>query len=194
MPWVISGNGLPVPDLKYLSTAEEAEMRIWRHATLTSAQHILLTETYNIGLPIVQQWYSSIQCILQLNVPLSPVLKYLRINNLIQALEDDQDLVTQRQTTHHYSDALYLCFLFQWLGQGCFSYNLLSTCTLRNWNPVTRYTGRKYKRGLSFILAFWNCTLTLHTTGTFMCPINTYSPRDGHIYVPRYWIQYCSSR
>ena len=116
MPWVISGNGLPVPDLKYLSTAEEAEMRIWRHATLTSAQHILLTETYNIGLPIVQEWYSSIQCILQLNVPLSLVLKYLHINNLIQALEDDQDLVTQRQTTHHYSDALYVSY-FSGLGK-----------------------------------------------------------------------------
>ena len=110
VPWVISGNGLPVPDLKYLSTAEEAEMRIWRHATQTSAQHILLTEMYNIGLPIVQEQYSSIQCILQLNVPHSPVLKYLHINNLIQALEDDPDLVTQRQTPNHYSDALYFMF------------------------------------------------------------------------------------
>jgi len=42
VPWVISGNGLPVPDLKYLSNAEEADMRIWTHAAQISAQHILV--------------------------------------------------------------------------------------------------------------------------------------------------------
>jgi len=51
--WVISGNGLPVPDLKCPSNAQEADMRIWTHATQTSAQHILVyspdTDIYNIG-------------------------------------------------------------------------------------------------------------------------------------------------
>jgi len=41
-------------DLKYLSNAEEADMRIWTHATQTSAQHILVyspdTHIYNRGL------------------------------------------------------------------------------------------------------------------------------------------------
>ncbi len=41
VPWVISGGGgdsLPVTDMKYLSNAEEADMRIWRRASQTSAQ------------------------------------------------------------------------------------------------------------------------------------------------------------
>ena len=87
--WVVSGgNSLPVTDLKYSSNAEEADMRIWRHATQTSVQHILVyspdTDVYNIGLPIIQERQLSIECIVQLNVPHSQVLKYLHANNLIQ--------------------------------------------------------------------------------------------------------------
>ena len=92
------GNSLPLPDLNYLSNAEEADMRIWRHATQTSAQHILVyspdTDVYNIGVPIIQERRLSTQCIIQLNGPHSQVLKYLHINNLTQALEDDPDLAT----------------------------------------------------------------------------------------------------
>ena len=73
-------------------------MRIWRHATQTSAQRILVyspaTDVYNIGMSIIQERRLSTECIVQLNVPHSQVLKYLHINNLIQALQDNPDLAT----------------------------------------------------------------------------------------------------
>ena len=50
-----------------LSNAEEANKRIWRHATQTSAQRILVyspdTDVYNIGLPIIQERWLSTECI-----------------------------------------------------------------------------------------------------------------------------------
>ena len=115
VPWVMSGgNSLPLPDLNYLSNAEEADMRIWRHATQTSAQHILVyspdTDVYNIGVPIIQERRLSTECIVQLNGPHSQVLKYLHINNLTQALEDDPDLATlPRDSLPSIIQILFIC-------------------------------------------------------------------------------------
>ncbi len=115
VPWVISGgSNLPVPDLKYLSNAEEADMRIWRHATQTSAERLLVyspdTDVYNIGLPIIKVRSLSVQCIVQLNVPHSQELKYLHINNLLQALEDDPDLATlPRESLPTILQILFIC-------------------------------------------------------------------------------------
>ena len=95
-PWVVSGDGtLPTIELQYNTNAEEADMRIWRHVQLTSACKILVyspdTDVYNIGLPILQ---STTECIVQLNLPHSQDLKYLHLNNLIEALEGDPDLAS----------------------------------------------------------------------------------------------------
>ena len=128
VPWVMSGrNSLPLPDLNYLSNAEEADMRIWRHTTQTSAQRILVyspdTDVYNLGVSIIQDRQLSTDCIVQLNVPHSQVLKYLHINNLIQALEDDPDLATlPRDSLPSIIQMLFIC-------SGC-DYVLRNTCLL----------------------------------------------------------------
>ena len=62
-----------------------------------AVQRILIyspdTDIYNIGLTIVQQC-SPKECIVQLNLPHSQQLKYLHLNNLVQALEDDPNLAS----------------------------------------------------------------------------------------------------
>lgn len=68
------------------------------------------TDWYNIGLPIINEQRSSVECIVQLNVPHSQVLKYLHINRLIQALEDVPDLVTlPRDNLPSIIQKLFIC-------------------------------------------------------------------------------------
>ena len=108
------GNSLPLPDLNYLSNAKEADMRIWRHATQTSAQRILVysfdEDVYNIRVSIIQERQLSTECTVQLNVPHSQVLKYLHFNNFIQAPEDDPDLATlPRDSLPSIIQMLFIC-------------------------------------------------------------------------------------
>ena len=69
--WVITG-GCIVPQSTqiYQSNAQEADMRVWRHATQTQKQHILIyspdTDAYNIGLTLAQPNH---QYVIQINLP-----------------------------------------------------------------------------------------------------------------------------
>ena len=97
MPWIISGDGnLPSTEHKYQTSAEEADMRIWRHVKQTSASRILVyspdTDVYNIGLPLLEELCK--ECIVQLNLPHAQDLKYMHLNNLMQALQYDPDLAS----------------------------------------------------------------------------------------------------
>lgn len=92
----MSGNeSLPIPDLRYRSNSNEADMRIWRHVTQTCASHVLVyspdTDIYNIGLSVLAKLPDK-DIIVQLNVPHSQTCLYLHLNNLVKALELDPDL------------------------------------------------------------------------------------------------------
>lgn len=56
-PCCISGdNLLPTTAPQYLSTAEEADLRVWRHVKQTTATTILVySDVYNIGLTALQE-------------------------------------------------------------------------------------------------------------------------------------------
>ena len=91
----------------------EADRRVWRNISQTSAQRILVyspdTDVYNIGLAIVQQC-SSKEYIVQLNLPHSQHLKYLHLNNFVQALKDDPDLATlPRDSLLSIIHVLFIC-------------------------------------------------------------------------------------
>ena len=92
--WVIhSSETTAVPVPHYHSNAEEANNWIRRHATQTWATKILIyspdTDVYNIGLGLNQMLR---QYIIQLNVPHAQKSRYLHINNLQEALNNDPDL------------------------------------------------------------------------------------------------------
>ena len=69
----IQGNGsLQTPDPQHTSL-EEADIRIWRHATQVSVQKLIYSpdiDIYNIWLPLVAMERSK-EVIVQLNVPQS---------------------------------------------------------------------------------------------------------------------------
>ena len=65
----------------FYSNAEEADHRIWRHATQSTANNILIhspdTDIYNIGLSLANR--PTKNYIIQLNVPHSLQAKYLNL-------------------------------------------------------------------------------------------------------------------
>lgn len=91
-------------------------MRLWRHAIQVQAQRVLVyspdTDVYNIGVPIVDQC-SQKEVIVQINVAKSRELKYLHINNLVRALQDDPDCGTLPR------DKLTRIFLVLFVSSGC---------------------------------------------------------------------------
>ena len=123
----IQGNGsLPILDPRYTTNSEEADMRIWRHATQISALKVLIyspdSDIYNIGLPLVAMECSK-EIIVQLNVPQSQLSIYLHMNNLIKALELDPDLASvQKHKLANIFQMLYICsgcdYVSHFCGQG----------------------------------------------------------------------------
>ena len=98
--WVVQATEIsliPEPAPQYQSNAEEADARIWRHAKQSMANYILIysadTDIYNIGLGLLHTCTSK-QFIVQLNVPKSAEQKYLHLNSLYLALQNDPDLAS----------------------------------------------------------------------------------------------------
>lgn len=100
-----------------LSNAEEADKRIWRHATQTSAQCILVysphTDVYNIGLPIIQERWLSTECIVLLNT-FHQHVAFISGNTLPGILETCYQIYCQktlRKAFSHFCAALDPCIL-----------------------------------------------------------------------------------
>ena len=90
--WLITSGELSEKVPSYTTNALEADYRIWRHATQTSATRILVcspdTDVYNIGLSVpVNKDY-----IIQLNVHHVVDKKYLILKHLELAFQRDPDL------------------------------------------------------------------------------------------------------
>ena len=95
--WVIwSGEAIAEPVPEYHSNAEEADNRIWCHATQPWAINILIyspdTDVYNIGIGLTSPTLK--QYIIQLNVPHSAEKRYLHLNRMKIALANDPDLAS----------------------------------------------------------------------------------------------------
>lgn len=91
--WVITSSLTPYPTTQYKSTAEEADIRIWRHAMQCTANQVLIyspdTDIYNIGLGCLEATTKIF--IVQVNVLHSTTKKFLHLNNLKDALMKDPD-------------------------------------------------------------------------------------------------------
>ena len=72
-------------------------MRIWRHAYQSKANKILIyspdTDVYNIGLPLISIT-SHVECIVEINLPHSNEQRFVSINDLQTALDNDPDLAS----------------------------------------------------------------------------------------------------
>ena len=91
--WRITADDLLLqPEPIYMSTAQEADIRLWRHAINSQAHDILIyspdTDVYNIGLGLI--YGLSAEYIIQLN-PLHCDEQYPHLNKLLKAFENDLD-------------------------------------------------------------------------------------------------------
>ena len=93
--WEISGCNPPQIRSMYNTNAEEADMRIWRHAYQSKATKILIyspdTDVYNIGMSLTSIT-SHQDCIVQINLPHTREQKFISLTNLLKALDNDPDL------------------------------------------------------------------------------------------------------
>ena len=109
LAWLIYTNEITAErPLQYCSNAEEADNRMWRHATQSPASDVLIyspdTDAYNIGLHLVNQ--TSKNYIIQLNVPHALEKKDLNLKNLKMAFAHDPDLSILPRSYH--ANALYV--------------------------------------------------------------------------------------
>ena len=90
--WLITSGVLPEKVPSYATNALEADNRIWRHATQTSATKILIcspdTAVYNIGLSAPRDK----DYVVQLNIHHAVDKKYLILKHLQLAFQRDPDL------------------------------------------------------------------------------------------------------
>ena len=95
--WIIQANSIvPQPCPHFTSMADEADLRIWRHARQCTANNILIyspsDNIYNIGLGSIDKNY-----IIQLNSINATEESYMHLNNLSSALLRDPDLASLPQ-------------------------------------------------------------------------------------------------
>ena len=110
--WILKAGKIPEASSGYQCNAEEADSRIWRHATQTPYTHILIyspdTDVYNIGLGVIQE--TSKQYVIQLNVPHAAEKKFLNLNRLESVLYNDPDLASLPRTSIvNIMQTLFIC-------------------------------------------------------------------------------------
>ena len=115
--WLLQPNELSAEQLdRYYSTAIEADNRIWKHATQSQADKVLIyspdTDVYNIGLSYINRLTTTLY-IVQLNTLSSGEEKYINLNNLRAALCNDPDLSNLQQ------EGLSLVFQSLFICTGC---------------------------------------------------------------------------
>ena len=92
--WIITGGDVapPQPSPNYSSNAQEADMRVWRHAIQSQHERVLIcsadTDVYNIGLVIS---LPDKRVLVQLSPPQSNEL-YIDVQRLLLAFKHDTDL------------------------------------------------------------------------------------------------------
>ena len=96
--WVIR-NGVasaPQPEPQYHSNAKEADQLVWHHAVMCPSSTVLIfspdTDIFVIELGFLSGY--SKQFVVQNNLPHSGVQKYINVNNLPSALQNDSDFAS----------------------------------------------------------------------------------------------------
>lgn len=108
----------------YYTNAEEADMRLWCHVYQSKATNVLIyspyTDVYNIGLPL-SPVTSHQDCIIQINLLHSREQRFISLNNLQKALDNDPDLtgipgenLTNIFLSSIHSFTVQLCILLFW--------------------------------------------------------------------------------
>ena len=111
--WMIeASNIVPQPCPCFTSTADEAHLRIWRHAKQCTANSVLIyspdNNVYNIGLGNITSTNKTY--IIQTNATNATEESYIHLNNFISALNHDPDLASlPRDTISHILMVLYVC-------------------------------------------------------------------------------------
>ena len=96
--WLSKGGGpLPDEDARYATNAEEADMKLWKHALVCNQQQVLIyspdTDVYNIGLTYASTCDST-EFIVQINLLHNSTQKYINVNALYMVLRCDFDLAS----------------------------------------------------------------------------------------------------
>ena len=116
--WIITGGeAIPQTLASFNSNAMEADMRVWRHATMSHYDHVLIyspdTDVYNIGL--IMPTCRSKPIIVQINLPQNPP-KYIDMHKLLLCLNHDPDLASLPQSNLGYnfilSQAVITCHTY----------------------------------------------------------------------------------
>ena len=188
---------------QYHSTAEEADIRIWRHAMQCQGDNILIyspdTDVYNIGLGFLNQNPTTTYTI-QLNVPHSDQKKYININNLKVALMKDLDLSNLPQDQLSIIlQTLFICTgcdyisYFKFIGKATILNNFFQHATfisgrdmpgcLSNTSPSDKQYGF-----LSFVRLVGTCYFKKHLTGFIALkghntPIHLYNSLDPSLQI-----------
>jgi len=136
--WILKAGKIPEASSGYQCNAEEADSRIWRHATQTPYTHILIyspdTDVYNIGLGVIQK--TSKQYVIQLNVPHAAEKKFLNLNRVESVLYNDPDLASLPRTSIvNIMQTLFICTgcnyvsYFKSTGKSMFFNHFFQYCT-----------------------------------------------------------------
>jgi len=129
----------------YQSNAEETDNRIWRHACQSQANKILIhspdTDAYNIGLSLLNR--DTKQYVIQLNVFHATERKFLYLNNLQIALENEPDLVPL--PSHSISEILQVLFICTGCDFVSFIKLLGKVTILNNFYQYAEFIGYLYK-------------------------------------------------
>lgn len=95
--WLFRKDSIPLRISTYRSNAQEADMRMWRHAIQCQHDHVLVcsadTDVYNIGLVMTRP---SKHYLVQINPPQADSL-YIDIDGLMAAFQHDPDLASLPQ-------------------------------------------------------------------------------------------------
>ena len=99
--WIIKGGDLlPERSSDYQSDALEADTRVWRHATQTQYQRVLVyspdTDVFNIGVAMAQA-HTTDHYVVQINL-LHATPRYIDINKLLLSFQCDPDLAPLPQS------------------------------------------------------------------------------------------------
>lgn len=131
--WIITEDTLPHSSTRFRSNAQEADMRVWRHATQTQHQRILVyspdTDVYNTGIAMAQ---STQHYVVQINLPHS-IPRYIDINKLSISFQLDPDLASLPRTQLgnimlHAVIHSRLYIIYLWNRQSHYFKHLLSAC------------------------------------------------------------------
>jgi len=179
---------------RYYSTAIEADNRIWKHATQSQADKVLIyspdTDVYNIGLSYINHCTTTSYTV-QLNTLPSGEEKYINLNNLSAALLKDPDLCNlQQKGLCQIFQSLFICTGYDYIsysksvGKATVQNVFFPTCNIYNWMQYDRmHTQHFTNRQRNWLFVFHKtCRNTLFQKA-FGCFCGTERPQNPKAFI-----------